>query len=328
MNVALRLCFVWAMTLSGIGVAAVPEIPKQTGPEVSKNTAPTRPMTLDLSQFYYPRKGPAAFQEIAKNREFDGVPFQIGGQIKMWGKTPVSRGAPYPDTVCGIRVGRTFDDLYLVHHTGWPDVEGETVAYLCFNYGDGTKQIVPIRYGYQVRDWYNLPSYEKETMADPNTTICLRLPPMQFKAPIRVFKSRIANPLPKKIVETLDIVSSRHLASYVLLAATVTDRSQETTMAPVGDRQFDGKLTVRVVDDATGHPIEGAVVTPGMSVLNEGVVGSPFYTSAAGEGVIPYPTRHTTVLFASVEKEGYQRSGNSWRVPAPDVVTIRLRPNP
>lgn len=321
-NVALRLCFVW-VAMSGVG-ATITTVKKPDAQPVPKAVASMNPTTLDLSQFYFPRKGPPAFQEIAKHREFDGVPFQIGGQIKMWGKMP----ACYPDTIHGIRVGRTFDDLYLVHHTGWPDVEGEAVAYLCFNYEDGTKYIVPIRYGYQVRDWYNLPSYEKETMADPNTTICMRLPPTRFKAPMRVFKSRIANPSPQKLVETLDVVSARHLASYMLLAATVVDRSSETSAAAVGDRHFDGKLTVRVVDDATGNPIEGAVVIPRMSVFDEGVVGSPFYTSAAGEGVIPYPLRHTRMLSASVAKDGYQNGGGGWRVPAPDVVTIRLKPNP
>jgi len=50
--------------------------------------------------------------------------------------------------------------------------------------------------------------------------------------------------------------------------------------------KFDGKLIIHVVDNITGKPIEGALVDPGMTVDDEGVVASPFYTSSDGEGSI------------------------------------------
>ena len=127
-----------------------------------------------------------------------------------------------------------------------------SIGYLCLNYDDGTESILPIRYGVHLRDWYNLPSYEKEAVEDPYTTVCWRRPPAEYKAPIRLFKSRLANPSPQKVVKTMDIVSARSLAGYNVIAATVADRDAVRGEL-VGDRNFDGKLLIRVVDDFTGN---------------------------------------------------------------------------
>lgn len=286
------------------------------------------PKMLDLSKFYM--EANEAFSQIAAfsgRQVIGGLPFQVDGQVRLYGKTPEAhREGAYPDTKKGIQVDRKFDELYLIHHTTWPDVEGETVAYVCLNYANGDKYVFPIRYGYQVRDWYNLPSYEKEAVADPDTMICWRRSPAAFKAPIRIFLSKLANPSPDKVVETIDVISSRHQAAYNLLAATVANRCANEKEEFVGDRKFDRKMTIKVVDDETDKPIEGALVLPGMVVQDEGVVGTPFYTSSSGEGVIPYPSKETRHIFASVEKEGYQTKGESWGRRFPDGYTFRLTP--
>ena len=71
------------------------------------------------------------------------------------------------------------------------------------------------------------------------------------------------------------------------------------------ERHFDGKVTVHVVDGVTGQPLAGALVDPGMMVDEAGVIASPFFTSATGEGIIRYPTDRATSLWVSVEKEDY-----------------------
>lgn len=298
-------------------------------PQPQKPEAEADSTALDLAEFYQSHfKQSSLFKTISGRQVIDNLPFQIDGIVCFYGKTEASRGGEsLPDTVKGIRVGRKFDDLHLIHYTSWPDVEGQTVAYVCLNYEDGTVAILPIRYGYQVRDINNLPSYEKETMADPDTKICWRHAPRQYKAPMRIFKSKFTNPSPEKTVQTLTFVSARNLAAYYLLAATVANRHDAGTPKFIGDRQFDGKLTIRVLDDATGKPIEGALVMPGMNVLEEGVVGSPFYTSSTGEGTIPYPTKNTKSIYASVEKDGYKSEANGWSSTIPNTYTFRLKPN-
>jgi hypothetical protein len=297
--------------------------------EVYRQPSPkTEPLVLDLSEFYRQPslKANKQYEELTGRRVMDGLPFQIDGQVRLYGETPNSRGEQLPDTRKGIRIGRKFDELHLIHHTTWPDAEGQTVAYVCLNYADGTECIFAIRYGVHVRDWFNLPSYEKESVTDPNTTICWRRSPVMYKAPVRIFKSKFENPSPRKVVATMDIVSARNLAAYNLLAATVANRDPGRATRLVGDRSFNGKLVIRVVDNATGKPIEGTLVVPGMNVLDEGVVASPFHTSSAGEGTIPYPIKDTRTIFASVKKEGYRPVNQGWERPIPGEFTFRLAP--
>ena len=295
-------------------------------PQSPKVNEERKPLTLDLSQFRQPVS--KIYESYAGRQVIDGLPFEIGGQVRLDGKTPVAHGqGVFPDTIKGIRIGRTFDELCLIHHAMWPDVEGKAIAYFCLNYADGTKYIFPINYGVHLRDWYNLPSYEKETVTDTDTTICWRHEPVDYKAPARLFKSRFVNPSPEKVVETMDIVAARNLAAYNLVAATVAN-GHSAAAAPkfTGDRRFDGKIVIRVVDGTTDKPIAGALVLPVMDVLNEGVVGSPFYTSSTGRGTIPYPTADTTELSAQVEKQGYNSASQGWASSIPNTFTFRLSP--
>lgn len=283
---------------------------------------------LDLSKFYLqPNRSMPQLKSFTGRQVIDGQPFQIDGQIRIYGRTPAIHGeGTYPYTLKGIEIGRKFEDLHLIHHTTWPDVQGQTVAYVCLNYANGTVHIFPIRYGVHVRDWRNLPSYEKETPTDPDTTICWRRAPVVYKAPMRIFKSRLVNPSPDEVVDTMTIVSARNLAAYNLIAATVASHKEKKKVPLEGDRYFDGKMTIRVVDDLTGKPIAEALVLPSMNVFKEGVVGSPFRTASDGKGIIPYPTKNTKYIYVSVEKRGYKRISKHWNTPFPKESTIRLKP--
>jgi hypothetical protein len=265
-------------------------------------------------------------QDFSGRQTVDGLPFQVGGQIRLYGVMAAEHGdKPDVETVKGISIGRKFDELHLIHHALWADVEGETIAYLTLNYEDGTQHIFPIRYGVHVRDWNNLPSYERETPSDPDTKICWRREPIAFNAPIRLFKSRLVNPLPQKAVTTMDLVSARNQAQYTLVAATVTNR-RPSKPKWVGDRQFDNRIAIRVVDSVTGKPIEHAIVLVHMNVQDQGVVGTPFYTNADGAGDLRFPAKSTQYVGAQVKKAGYESASKTWDEAAPDAYTFELKP--
>jgi hypothetical protein len=287
------------------------------------------PLALNLADYYQEDlDSDSDFESFTGRQIVDGLPFEIKGEFELYGKTAASRtnGKGRPDHVKGIRIGRKFDELHLIHYTTWPDVEGETVAYVCVHYAGGSEAILPIRYGYQVLDICNLPSYEKETIKDPDTTICWRRAPVVYKAPMRLTKSKFVNPIPDEVVETMDLVSARHLASYHLMAATLANHRAVRAVQYPGDRHFDGKLVIHVLDATTGKPITDALVTTSMNVVDEGVVGTPFYTTSNGEGTIPYPTHDTKSISASVEKEGYQSDGAYWTSSIPNTFVFRLKP--
>jgi Tol biopolymer transport system component len=308
------------------GVVALNLVPAAQPAAANQNAEAN---TLDLSSIYLKDNPRWPILESFSGRQVvDGLPFQIDGQMRAYGKTPEAHGdGAYRLSHKGIRIGRKFDYLYLIHHAACPDAEGATIAYVILNYADGTEHIIPIRYGVHVRDWYNMPSYEKEAITDPDTTICWRREPASRKAPIRLFESRFENPSPEKEVTSMDIVSARSLAAYCLLAATVSNHRSKLPAAKFsGDRNFDGRVVIRVVDANTGRPIAGATVLPGMTVQDEGVIGSPFYSSSAGKGTIPYPTKDTSNIDATAEKKGYQSEATNWESPFPETFTFRLKP--
>lgn len=309
------------------------EKPEVKPAPATPNAGSQEPITLDIARFYRDPAGWAnnPLKPFSGRQILDGLPFQIDGQAILYGQTVAERHLmDLPDTLAGIHVGRKFDELHLIHHVEWPDVEGQAVARIRLNYADGTKYEFTLLYGGHVRDWYRLPAEEKETLTDPDTKVCWRRPPVQYNAPIRLFKSLLRNPYPQKVVETIDVVSARNLASYTLVAATVANRDPNRPMTPPvppgePERHFDSELSVHVVDQATGQPIAGALVDPGMTVDNEGVVVSPFYTSSGGDGVVRYPEKRTSAIYVSVKKEGYAERTSLWLAGSiPDQFTFRL----
>ncbi len=281
-------------------------------------------MMLDIAD-HYQSEGLGEIEDFHGQHTLDGIPFSIGGRAPFYGESWNRRGKELPVSADGIVIGRCFDELHLIHHSFWPDVEGETIARVRLNYADGTSFDFPIRYGVHLRDWMHLPSYEKETVSDQETKICWRHAARAFKAPERIYKTKITNPLPEKVVDSMDVVSAKRLASYALVAATVADAKDITSPEHEGDRNFDSRIAIRIVDDETGQPIENVLVTTSMHVAGEGVVGQPFRSNAGGFGVIRYPESDTTNIGFVIEMDGYKRASKSWRtIPAPQKYTVRL----
>ena len=302
----------------------------------------TEPMTLDVARFYKERFVTGlvtnrTFSEIFGQQIYDGLPFEISGRVWLFGRKEArwtgKSEAHYPD-VTGLKVGRTFDELHLLHGSRWMDVQGYTIAYVRLNYADGTKIELPICYGVHVLDWQRMGSEEKETLTDPNSKIVWRGQPASqvLKSTVRMTKTMIQNPLPQKAVLTLDFISTRHLASYDLVAATVAnhDSSRPTTPALPAtepERHFDGAVTIRVIDKTTRLPIQGALVDPGMNVGGASVISPPSFTDSNGTTTIRYPLDHVSDIFISVERDGYAIKNLLWQEENfPDAVTVRMVP--
>ena len=282
--------FLTAVTLSG-----VQRVIAETGPGGAE------PLTLDLSA-HYGEKFPApegagtSFRGIAGRRILDGVPFQVDGRASLFGKEVSldagKRREDFPDII-GIKVGRAFDELHLLHSAQWSDVEGMTIARVRLNYTDGTRKELDIGYGVHVRDWQRLQSEECEAVTDPHTKVIWRGPGIErFKASQRMFKSVLMNPFPAKRVDLIDFVSAGQIASYDIYAATVVDSDPRRPVTPPvpldrPERKFDGRLTVRVLDHRE-RPIERAWVYPNLSVPGSGwaTVATPLYTAADGTGLV------------------------------------------
>jgi hypothetical protein len=239
-----------------------------------------------------------------------------------------------PDQV-QIGVGRKFDELHLLHGTFFADVDGQEIAFIRLNYSDGTTVELPICYGAQVRDFQRHRTEEKELLSDPNSKIIWRGPGMRsLLSTQRLFKSRLINPIPEKTVTTMDFVSTRKLASYFFVAATVVDRDPSrpvTPPCPSGEpeRHFDGAIVIRVLDDTTGRPIKGAQVQSGMDDVDGAQgTGAPLHTSTKGEAVVRYPAGRETNISVVVQMQGYHGKTAKWTQNFPDHAVFRLTPVP
>jgi hypothetical protein len=295
---------------------------------------------IDFGQFY---KGPISKNPggFSRRQIIDGLPFHLDSKIILYGQSQANwdkranpaadAGARYPD-LTGVPVGRQFHELHVIHSTAWPDVEGETVAVIRLHYDDGTACDFPIIYGAHVRDHQRIRTEESETMSDPDTKIVWRGPGIaDFKSTARAFESKFINPHPLKTVQTMDVVSTHHLASYQLQALTVADLDYHRAVtdpfpATEPERHFADTLTVQVRDRATGQPVKGALVRPFMDTDGPYMVTAPFYTDENGDGVIRYPKARTAHISLNVGMKGYANGYASWANDFPATNIIQLTP--
>jgi beta-lactamase regulating signal transducer with metallopeptidase domain len=298
------------------------------------------PRVLDLNPYYTWRfvsaKGTnKSFQSIHGRQVIDGLPFDIDGQCVLYGRSEAhwweSQGKTYPDEITGIEIGRKFAELHLIHTAWWHEFHGCPIATIRLHYSDGDTVGFQLRYCVHVLA-NRLPTEERETLTDPHSKL-IWLGPGSWNDSSRLVETVLQNPFPGKIVESMDVISTRSRTSYALVAATVAnaDRHRKMTSAvPLNrpGRRFDGSLKLRVLDKETGEPIAGVDVYPNMMMDGVGLVADPMLTSNSGEAIVKYPIARTRSLGVEMTKPGYQSESASWPdVSIPNAITYRLKKN-
>lgn len=321
------------MAAAGLANAQTDKATTATTTNIADNSLPC---VVDLTPYYIKKFKWRSKGGFTGHQVIDGLPFEMGGECILYGKDNADRNSNAHSVskmeVTGIKIGRKFDELHLIHSVQWREYYGCPVAILRLDYADRTSHDFEIRYNYQVLDWNRLLSEGQEIMADPDTKIIWRSASGagDYKGTGRLFKSVLKNPFPDKEVVGMDIISTRSRSSYVLEAATVakSDPHREVTAAmPLNQPayQFDGTLTVTVLDKETGAPIVGAEVNPYMSVENAGVVADPIRTSADGVARVKYPVSRTSYVGVEVSKRGYAGRRGHWPSNGiPTEITYRL----
>jgi len=302
-----------------------------------------RAQTVDLAKFYTKTYEAAdgsdsKFKGYSGRKVIDGLPFDVAGQITLYGREEAERDKMHPHGVTGIPINRKFDELHLIHIVEWREYHGCPVATLRLHYADGTSADIAIKYGVHVIDWCRLASEDAETLADPHTKIIWRGPGGTL-GPVRLFKSEISNPFPRKTATTLDVLSTDSGCTYDLIAATVASHDEKRAVTPplpaLPPRQFAGAVTVRVIDKKTGEPIAGAEIYPAMIIGDISLVADNVVTGKDGTATVKYPTDAklgAKDLRLKVTKPGYGDCElhwmNGWNAgQIPSDITYRLAPN-
>ncbi len=144
---------------------------------------------------------------------FCGVPFEIIRFDENAEKTCIVLASPnsqgVPDRVAGIPIGDQVKALYFLQASAW--TSGKEAFRYVVNYTDGTKDVIPIRGGVEVADWWlgkkpkGMAAHEAWRNSEGRG----------------FYAFRWECPNPKKTVATLDIESANNPDIPIVIAVTV-----------------------------------------------------------------------------------------------------------
>ena len=215
-------------------LATVCIVPMRLGTSAQTNPGATEPralpMAIDLSPYFnatlseswLPGTGDNSLGNLsAGTMKLGGVPFDVRGVIQLAGGETDRLGGRFAAAVDGIKVGRPFELLHLLHSASGKDNDGVPVASLVLHYADGGQATVPIRYGETVRDWW---FWEFERVRDPATAMAWTGNNSSARgegASLRLYRMTWKNPRPTIRVQSIDYVSMGSKSAPFLLALTV-----------------------------------------------------------------------------------------------------------
>jgi hypothetical protein len=152
------------------------------------------------------------------------VPFEIGGQIRLWGEGRNDGYATsFPKEIPDIAVNRKFEAIYVYHGSGFKSPDGTPVWNLVLRYADGTSATNTLRFGADVLDW--MVGGNEEPLRTPYATNSMiawvggRYSEKQNNR-LRFCLTAFNNPHPDRLVATIDLISCNSKTAASILAIT------------------------------------------------------------------------------------------------------------
>jgi hypothetical protein len=150
------------------------------------------------------------------------VQFDIRGLIQLAGtQLQTQAGALCPVSATSLPIGRKFARLHVLHGAAWPEQEGAKVGAYVLHYVDGRQLELPILYGEDVRNWWDVDDRGKE--ASRATLVWTGQNPAISRANglLRLFKRTWDNPRPDVVVESIGFTSTMTKCAPFLIALTL-----------------------------------------------------------------------------------------------------------
>jgi hypothetical protein len=184
-----------------------------------------------------------------------GIPFRVGGGVLQLGSRLL---ADKPAQVRGIKVGRTFTHLHVLHATAYSGEEpdGVTIGRYTVRYEDGVTRAVPIVNGRDVRGWWKRPGAQEPSrgkVAWEGTNDCVK----RMGAGLWLFVSSWENPRPGAVVVGLEYASAMtQSAPFCVAITTAAPLRARAAAGPVSAADFE-RLWEQLGGD--GYPAADAV---------------------------------------------------------------------
>jgi HEAT repeat protein len=205
----------------------------QPGP-VHEVTPPERPVGSPFApkgQLTHVDLQPKCNQKLAENMHYGGpgentlaelptgdqmlagVRFRIGEGLIHLASTAVP---DLPEKITGIEVNQRFNNLYLLQGMGFAQQlgfkKGATIGTYVMHYEDETTEAIPMVYGEDVRDWWNVDRSQPVSrgfVAWEGNNAATR----QFGTTLRLYATKWTNPHPEKLVTSIDFISDNTTAA-------------------------------------------------------------------------------------------------------------------
>ncbi|MBI5832087.1 MAG: hypothetical protein HZB16_07235, partial [Armatimonadetes bacterium] len=148
-----------------------------------------------------------------------GRPFKLADPTKPPGKGVIAlRGGQHaptlPSEVKGIRVGGLAERLWFLHTACWAVAEGNNavIGRYVIHYEDGTSTVMPLRYGLELKDWWDPAPLSGSQVAWTGRNL--------MHSPIGLWVTPWENPNPDKAIATIDFIGDLTQTQLVLLGIT------------------------------------------------------------------------------------------------------------
>ncbi len=185
------------------------------------------PDLIDLSQYYNAAMAQTWHPgSIYTNNTLDVLPcgllqmgnvaFDVRGIVQMAGGRLKDAGGRYPVEINGITIAQRCRLLHFLHASGWRSPDGTLIGSYVVHYANGSKQVIPIVYGEDVRDWVS--ESDDSTKVKRGVLAWSGLNRAGFH--VRLFRTTWVNPTPEIEINTIDCISSLADAAPFLLAIT------------------------------------------------------------------------------------------------------------
>jgi hypothetical protein len=144
------------------------------------------------------------------------VPFDVRGIVQLAGRRLKEAGGQYPREITGIKVDQTCRQLHFLHACGWPSPDGTQIGSYVVHYANDLKQVIPIVYGEDLRDW----NAESDRSTEVKRAVLVWNSTNKSLRPVRLFRTTWVNPMPETRIRTLDYRSDMADAAPFLIAIT------------------------------------------------------------------------------------------------------------
>lgn len=141
-----------------------------------------------------------------------GIPFRLDGVILV-GPGESSSGitgepAPVAKKVEGVPIGHKAERLYFLQATHWHAMDGARLGTYIVRYADDSKEEIPIRYGLDVRDWWDFGPDKGASISEGETAWTGTCEAADRNGNgIRLFLKTWKNPHPDREIKTFDMVT-------------------------------------------------------------------------------------------------------------------------